>query len=203
MIKYQQPDTNHNQNLGGEPGPGPRRPLGSGLGNFRFRYVLIIVAFAFLLGVVAYGAYKIGVNQGVEVGNADRDLLYKQRIAELTNYGAATPAASGTPGTQTTPGATTTASSNPVITSGQGTLARIDKVEGDKMTVLLLDSKTGAPNGVSLVISLSQQPTVWKSDRTDSTALAPGQNILFVGESNGNNGTYTVRGVLILPLADQ
>jgi len=203
MIKYQQPDTNHQPSLGGSAGPGPRQPMGGNLGIFRFRYILIIVAFAILLGVAAYGAYKIGVNKGIDVGNADRDLFYKQRIAELTNYGAATPLPSGTPGSQTTPGATTATANNPIITSGQGTLARVDKVEGDKMTVLLLDSKTGAPNGVSLIISLSQQPTVWKSDRTDSTALAPGQNILFVGESSGNNGTYTVRGVLILPLTDQ
>lgn len=189
MMQYEAPEQEPNFN-------GPRRPFLNTWNDFRFKNILLIVVLAVLLGVVAFTSYKLGVQRGIDVGNADRTAFYEQRIKELTNYGSSTGSTtSTTPATNTTPGAV------PAISTGAGTLARIDKIDGDKMTVLILD-KTGLPTGVSLVISLNQQPPIWKSDRTDSAILAPGQNILFVGDTD-KAGNVTVRNVLILPAASQ
>ena len=118
MIKYETPDTNTGMG-------GPRRPLNTAWSEFRFKNILIIVAFAILLGIVAFGAYKIGENRGIDLGNADRDAFYRQRIAELTGYGAtATPSTSS----NSSPGVTTTPAPSAAITAGQGTLARVDKI---------------------------------------------------------------------------
>lgn len=189
MIQYDAPEHDPNFN-------GPRRPFLNNWNDFRFKNILLIVVLAVLLGVVAFTAYKLGVQRGLDVGNADRNAFYQQRLKDLTNY-----SSSGSATTSTTPGAATTPGAVPAISTGQGTLARIDKIDGDKLTVLILD-KTGLPTGVSLVISLNQQPSIWKSDRTDSAILAPGQNILFVGDTD-RAGNVTVRGVLVLPAATQ
>jgi hypothetical protein len=198
MIKYQETPDPNNTGAGG-----PRRSLGVVWDAFRYKYIVLIVGLALLLGLVAYTTYRLGESRGIELGNADRDSFYKQRIAELTNYGA-TPGAALTPNISTNPGASSTVTSTAVgavLSNGQGTLARVDSIQGDVMHVLLLN-KDGTPSGVTLNISLSQQPIVWRSDRTDVAVLAPGQNIMFIGQSASSNGTYNVKGVLILPLSD-
>ncbi len=139
---------------------------------------LLIISLMIGVFILAYG---LGVDKGKRSANDERDSFYQDRIARL----------GGTPNSLTTPGAGLVFGSNQVS-------ARIDKIEGNKVTVILL-SPNGAPSGVSLVVVIGTETQVFKSSNAQTGELHPGDNIILIGEKSGD--TFTPRSIVILPPA--
>jgi len=156
--------------------------------NFTQFLIPGILLLMMLIGVFIL-AYGFGVDQGKRAANDERNAFYQDRIARLTGSAPLPPDASTTPGTPGT---------RPASSGNVQTLARVDKVEGDRITVVLL-GPNGAPSGVSLVIVLGKTLQVYKSTDSAVTELRPGDNILVTGDRNGAN--YTARTITVLPAA--
>ncbi len=171
---------------------GPNRPWRK---TFPFQQYIVpgLLLLALLVGVFIL-AYGIGSDRGKRAANDERDAFYQERIARLVAASGptVTPGASITPGT---PSGTLTAGPNAATTQ---TYARIDKIEGDRITVLLL-GPNGLPTGVSLVVVTGKTSQVYKSSETQPTELRPGDNVVVNTEKNGDN--YIVRTIIVLPVA--
>lgn len=157
--------------------------------GFGYFIVPMILVSALLIGVGIL-AYSFGITRGKASANAERDILYesRQRSWNATATAQADTLPTREPGTGSRPG----------FNQGSSTYARIDKIEDDKITVLLLNT-TGAPTGTTLVINLTQQAQIWRNAAGQPTDLKAGDSILFVGERN-EGGNYDARNILILPI---
>jgi hypothetical protein len=140
--------------------------------------LIVLVAFCYIF-------YNIGVDKGRADANAERDAFYQNRV----NQQFATP----TPGTNAsgTPSATGTPAPVP------NTLARVDKVEGNRLTLVLLGAN-GLPSGSTLVLTLGQGSQVWKNVSGTPADVNPGDSIVFSGERNNTDGSYDARSVVVL-----
>jgi len=149
--------------------------------------ILLIPGILMLVLMVGFFilAYGIGLDQGKRAANDEREAFYQERIARLGGVGAISPEANGTPGSRSPGGA------------GQ-TFARVDKIEGDKVTVILL-GPGGTPTGVNLVITLNKAAQVYKTSEAQPGELRPGDNILITGDKTGDN--FVARNVVVLPPA--
>jgi hypothetical protein len=140
-----------------------------------------ILLVALIIGVFIL-AYGIGVDQGKRAANDERNAFYQERIARLVGSVPLTADPNATPGATTSP-------------NGVQTMARIDKIEGDRVTVILLNPN-GAPTGVSLVVVLGRPVQVYKSSDSQVSELKPGDNVLINGDKVGDS--YTARTITIL-----
>lgn len=157
----------------------PRR-----LSDFVVPLALVLVM---MLGVGIL-AFSLGINRGKATANSERDRFYEGRAASWI--------------------ATATAqAANPNLTPGNGskpsagfanaTYGRVDRFEGEQVTILLLN-ESGSPTGTSLVITVNPQTKVWRNTPNQTASLKPGDTILFTGERN-DRGTFEAKSVLILP----
>jgi hypothetical protein len=140
-----------------------------------------LLILALLVGVFIL-AYGIGLDRGKRTANDERDTFYQERIAHLT--GASITTTNGTPGAK------------PAVPGGVQTFARIDKIEGDRITVVLLGTG-GTPTGISLVVVAGKSVLIYKSTEAQAVELHLGDNILITGDKTGDN--YIARNILILP----
>ncbi len=138
---------------------------------------------ALLIGV-AILAYSLGVSRGRGTANLERDKFYEGRAASWVATATAQAAASST-----TPG--------PKSGASFPNYARIDKVEAEQVTVLLLND-SGTPTGTTLVIAIGPQTKVWRNVPTQTVELKPGDAILFAGERN-DKGNFEARSIVVLP----
>jgi hypothetical protein len=156
----------------------------------RFNRTSAILLFPLVIGLIVlvafcYIFYNIGVDKGRTDANAERDAFYQNRInqqfATLTPAinGAGTPSPTGTPA--------------PI----PNTLARVDKVEGNRLTLVLLGAN-GLPSGSTLVLTLGQGSQVWKNVSGTPADVNPGDSIVFSGERNNADGSYDARSVVVL-----
>ncbi|NWJ96838.1 MAG: hypothetical protein HXX20_13725 [Chloroflexi bacterium] len=141
-----------------------------------------LLILAVLVGVFIL-AYSIGLDRGKRAANEERDSFYQERIARLTGGNDTT--------TNATPGAKPAG-------NGIQTFARVDKINGDRLTVVLL-GPSDTPTGVSLVIVADKGMQVYKSAEGQVVEIHPGDNILITGDKTGDN--YIARNILILPAA--
>lgn len=141
-----------------------------------------LLLLSLLIGVFILG-FGIGVDRGKRSANEDREAFYQDRLARLGN----STAASGNPG------------SLPLAGNGPVQLvARVDRLEGDKITALLL-GPNGTPTGATLVFLLTKNVQVYKSFDLQPSELHPGDNIVFNGTKTGEN--FTPRFLVLLPPA--
>ena len=184
--------------LRGKPVPAPPQPqLPDGAGEpeelpqlpgkiagrrdyFKLYFIPGLLILALLVGVFIL-AYGIGLDRGKRAANDERDAFYQERIARLVGNN---PDSNAT----TTPGAK----------GALQALARVDQVQGDKLTLVLLNSG-GTPTGVSLVILVDKSVQVYKTTEGQTTELHPGDNVLVNGNKVGDN--YVARNIVILPPA--
>lgn len=174
------------------PSPTPLPPSNSG--RRQGRWLIAGVACLLIVVAIAYLTYNIGLGQGRSTANEERDAFYRSRAGQLGGFGAT--------GTIT---ATTTGSPLvPSVTAGSGrgqdnVFARIDKVEGDKLTLAMLGAN-GLPNGQTMVLTLGKDAQLYQTSSiaTQQDSLRSGDNILLaVGKDS--NGTSIIQMIIILP----
>ncbi len=158
------------------------------------QYIIPAVLVLVLLVGVGIMAYSFGVSRGETNANAKRDAFIESR---QRSWDATATALAANPLPTAAPGATDPASAKVNgYTLGPSTLGRVDKIEGDKITVLLLDD-SGKPSGSSLIINRTRTTQVWKTVPTQAAELRIGDSVLFVGERN--NDGFDARTIQILP----
>lgn len=157
------------------------------LGQFVVPAILVLM----LMVGVALLAFSLGVSRGRDNANAERDRFYEGRSS---SWRAAATVQAANPVATADPNAT------PSVKSGynlaNATLARIDKIDGEKLTVLLLDA-AGQPGGPTLVVNITKQTQVWRNVPNQAAELKPGDAILFVGDRN-DKGDFDARNVVVL-----
>ena len=151
------------------------------------QYILPAALVVILLIGVAILAYSFGVSRGRNAANNERDQFYEGRAASWVATATA----------QASAGATPAGGAKPGNTFANSTYGRVDKVDSDQVTVLLLND-SGSPTGTNLVITVGPQTKVWRNVPNQPAELKPGDTILFTGERN-DKGLFDARSVLILP----
>ncbi len=162
-------------------------PGGAPLQNRLRPYLLPIVIGLIILVAVLYIFYNLGVDKGRSDANTERDSFYQARIAQLVT--------SPTPGPNGTPATSSTARPNSTTTSS---IARVDKIEGNKLTLQLV-SPSGAPTGSTLILTLGANSLIWKSVNSQPGELKTGDNVVFVADKDNADGSLDTRSVIILP----
>jgi|GEM_PF-2059887 len=162
-------------------------PGGAPLQN-RFRpYLLPVVIGLIILVALLYLFYNMGVDKGRKEANDERDSFYQARIAQLV--------ASPSPGTTVTPAVSSTTRPNSTTTTS---IARVDKVEGTKLTLQLV-SPSGVPTGSTLILTLGANSLIWKSVNSLPGELKVGDSVVFVADRDNADGSLDTRSVIILP----
>jgi hypothetical protein len=150
------------------------------------RYLLPIIIGVILIVAASYLFYNLGVDRGRNEANTERDAFYKDRINQILGTSTPDPNATLTPGPTLTPATAPT------------TLAKVDRVEGNRLTLLLL-GPNGTPSGSTLVLTLESGTQVWRSVNGTTSELVPGDSIVFSGERNSTDGSFSARSVVVLP----
>jgi hypothetical protein len=152
------------------------------------------VAALLIVVAIAYLAYNIGVGQGRSAANDERDAFYRARAGQLSGFGA----------TGTVTPATDSARSGPTVSGGNertqdNLFARIEKVEGDKITLTMLGAN-GLPNGQTLVLSLSKDAQLYQTNSlaVQADSLRSGDNILLA-IAKDSSGANVIQMIIILP----
>ena len=177
-----------------EPPPPPPRPFRERLGGPNLNQYVIpgILVLVLLIGV-AIMAYSFGVNRGKSSANAERDRFIEVR---QQSWAATATAASTNPVASPAPGQTDAAIKPGGYTLGTAIFARVDKIEGDKITLLLLD-ENGKPSPNSLVVNRTKQTQVWRTVPNQPVELRPGDSVLLVAERT--NDSFDARSIQVLP----
>jgi hypothetical protein len=143
-------------------------------------------------------AYSLGYGQGRDTANQERDNFYRGRITELAGFGASTPTPQPvntlTPQPIDAPSPTPSA---PPVSKQDSIFARIDKIEGEQLTLLLL-GPTGIPTGQVLVLNIGKEIRLYQSSTTVVANLKPGDNILLSTIREGTNPPQ-VQNLVVLP----
>lgn len=160
--------------------------------SFVEKYWLPLLMVIVLLIGVGLITFSVGMNRGRDQANAQRDSFYIDRYRAWTGEATVKAVNPAAPGVETVSGV----SANTFVFSG-GLLGRVDKIEGDKVTVLLLD-KNGGATGSNLVATLVPATKIWRSVPDQSADMRPGDSILLSGVRN-ESGNYEARSILILP----
>jgi hypothetical protein len=156
-----------------------------------------IVALIVLIASILL-AYSLGYGQGRDSANQQRDSFYRERITELAGFGASTP--TPPPVNTLTPqpiDAPSPTPNVPVISRQDSLFARIDKIEGEQLTLLLL-GPTGIPTGQVLVINIGREIRLYQSSNTVIANLKPGDNVLLSTTREGTNPPQ-VQNLVVLP----
>lgn len=155
------------------------------------QYIIPAVLVLALIVGVGILAFSFGSSRGKSQANAERDRFYESRASSWQATATAQAANPLAPGQA--PGATSG------FNFAGATYARIDRVEGEKVTVLLLNA-AGQPTGTTLVLTLSRQVQIWRSIPSQPAEMRAGDSILFVGQrSSADSAIYEVNSVLVLP----
>jgi hypothetical protein len=170
-----------------------RRPTGfSGPARPWARYVIPAVLVLTLLVGVGILAYSFGVSRGKGNSNSERDQFLEARAASWN--ATATAQATGPVG-EATAAAIVPQNSFNVSTS---VYARVDKIDGAKVSVLLLNS-AGQPSGNTATLNIIPNKTqVWRNIPNQTVQLSVGDTVLFAGQPNGTN-TYDADTIVVLP----
>lgn len=170
--------------------PNPRpASLGGPRRSWTFYVIPAILVLTLVVGV-AIVAYSFGVTRGKGNSNSERDKFLEARAASWN----ATATAQVVP-VETTAAAIVPQNSYNVNAS---VYARVDKVDGAKVTALLLSS-AGQPSGSSVTLNIIAGKTqIWKNVPTQAVELRPGDTILFSGQPNGTD-TYDALNIVVLP----
>jgi hypothetical protein len=149
-----------------------------------------ILVLTLLIGV-AILAYSFGVSRGKGNSNLERDKFLEVRAASWN--ATATAQAAVPPAGASSPAIVPQNSFN----INSSVYARVDKIEGAKVTVLLLTSD-GQPSGSSTVLTLVPNKTqVWRNTPTQLVELRVGDTVLFAGQPNGADG-YDAQSIVVL-----
>ena len=169
-----------------------RRPVRGGGGQFWMRFVIPTILVLTLVIGVGILAYSFGVSRGKGNSNSERDQFLEARAAAWN--ATATAQSSGTGSGETTTAAIVPQNSFNVSTS---IYARVDKIDGAKITVLLLSS-AGQPSGNTATLNIiSGKTQVCRNVPSQTVQLTVGDTILFAGTPNGTN-TYDADTVVVL-----
>ena len=174
--------------------PARRSTALGGPGNPFMRYVVPAILVLTLLIGVGILAYSFGVSRGKGNSNSERDQFLEARAASWN--ATATAQASGVAGE----GAPTTAAA--IVPQNSFNLkasvyARVDKIDGAKITVLLLSS-AGQPSGNTVILNVIPNKTqVWRNVPSQAVQLTVGDTILFAGTPNGTD-TYDADTIVVL-----
>lgn len=169
-----------------------RRPTSFGPSR-RWTYFVVpaILVLTLLIGV-AILAYSFGVNRGKGNSNFERDQFLEARAASWN--ATATAQAPGAAGDATTAAIVPQNSFNVPAS----VYARVDKIDGTKVSVLLLSS-AGQPSGNTATLNIIPNKTqVWRNVPGQTVQLTIGDTILFAGKPNGAN-TYDADNIIVLP----
>ena len=170
--------------------PNPRPSSAGANRSWGYYIVPAILLLALLVGVSIL-AYSFGVTRGKGNSNSERDKFLEARAASWN----ATATAQAAPATDATPVPIVPQNSFNVSTS---VYARVDKIDGAKVTVLLLSS-AGQPSGSTATLNVIAGKTqVWRNVPTQAVQLQVGDTILFSGQSTGSD-TYDAQSIIILP----
>jgi hypothetical protein len=142
-------------------------------------------------------AYSLGYGQGRDSANNERDKFYQERITQLAGFGASTPTVLPVGSTTPQPIDAITPTPQPVISRQNSLFARIDKIEGEQITLLLL-GPTGVPTGQVLTISVGKEIRLYQANPSAIANLKPGDNVLLSTLQEGNN-PLQVQNVVVLP----
>ena len=154
-------------------------------------YVIPTILILTLLVGVAIIAYSFGVNRGKGNSNSERDKFLEARAASWNATATAQ---------VSIPAATTVAAIVPQnsFNVNSSVYARVDKIDGAKITVLLLSS-AGQPSGSSVVLNVTTNKTqIWRSVPGQPVELRVGDTVLFSGPPNGTD-TYDAQSIIVLP----
>ncbi len=171
-----------------------RRPTAFG-GSSRPWSGFVIPAILVLTLLVGVGilAYSFGVSRGKGNSNSERDQFLEARAASWN----ATATAQAAGPVEATAVAIVPQNSFNVNTS---VYARVDKIDGAKVTVLLLNS-AGQPSGNTATLNIIPNKTqVWRNIPNQTVQLAVGDTILFAGHPNGTD-TYDTDSIVVLPVS--
>lgn len=193
---------NNIDNSGPEKNPGSMRSLLADGTNKRptsyggsprtwSQYVIPGILVLTLLIGVAILAYSFGVSRGKGNSNSERDKFLEGRAA---SWNATATAQAAVPLSDTAAAAIVPQNSFNVNAS---VYARVDKIEGAKVTVLLLSS-AGQPSGSSTVLTLIPNKTqIWRNTPGQLVDLKVGDTVLFAGQPNGAGG-YDAQSIVVL-----
>jgi hypothetical protein len=157
------------------------------------QYVIPAILVLTLLIGVAILAYSFGVSRGKGNSNLERDRFLEVRAASWNATATAQGATAPAPGT--TPAAIVPQNSFNINSSIYG---RIDKIDGVKVTVLLLSS-AGQPAGGSTVLNIIPAKTqIWRNVPSQPVELRVGDTVLFAGQPNGTD-SYDAHSIVVLP----
>lgn len=159
--------------------------------SFLEQFWLPLVLVAVLVIGVGLITFSVGVSRGRDQANAQRDTFY---IDRYKSWAAEATVKATNP---STPSDSITGTSPNSFVFSAGILGRVDKIEGDKVTVLVLD-KNGAPTGTSLVATLVPTTKVWRSVPEQTAEMRPGDSVLLAG-TRTESGNYEARSILVLP----
>ena len=167
----------------------PTRATSRGPSRSWTYYAIPTILVLTLLVGVAILAYSFGVTRGKGNSNSERDKFLEARAASWN----ATATAQSVP-TDTTAAAIVPQNSFNVNST---VYARVDKIDGTKVTVLLLSS-AGQPSGSSVTLNIVAGRTqIWKNVPTQAVQLQAGDTILFSGQPNGTD-TYDALNIVVL-----
>ncbi len=167
------------------PGPTPRPGRPSNLTQYIIPGILVL---ALLIGV-AILSYSFGVSRGKGSANSQRDDFY---ISRQSSWNATATAESSNPA-NTANGSSTAGAS---LSLPPSSYARVDKIEGDKVTMLLLNG-AGQSTG-TLVVTITKQTLIWRGSPDQIVELKPGDGVLVSGQ-RVEGGGYEARTVIVLP----
>lgn len=155
-------------------------------------YVIPAILILTLLVGVAILAYSFGVSRGKGNSNSERDKFLEARAA---SWNATATAQSTDSAANATTAAIVPQNSFNVASS---VYARVDKIDGTKITVLLLSS-AGQPSGSSATLNnIAGKTQIWKNVPSQPVELRVGDTVLFSGQANGTD-TYDAQSIIVLP----
>lgn len=168
-----------------------RRPTSFGASRSWAGFVIPVILVLTLLLGVGILAYSFGVSRGKGNSNSERDQFLEARAA---SWNATATAQAGGPVGEVTTAAIVPQNSFNVNTS---VYARVDKIDGAKISVLLLSS-AGQPSGNTVTLNIIPNKTqVWRNIPNQTVQLSVGDTILFVGQPNGTN-IYDADSIIVL-----
>ena len=161
-----------------------------------FNYTqFIIPAILVLVLLIGVGilAYSFGVNRGESNANLQRDNFIQSR---QLSWEATATADANNPIPTAAPDSTASTTASTGYTLGSAIYARVDKIDGDQISLLLLD-QNGQPNGTNLTVNRTKQTQIWKVAPNQPIDLRPGDSVLFVSVRSGD--TFNASSIQVLP----